>query len=248
MLICVRQTIRSDVKRGMNMIKWLMTGLILMMFLQGCNDTSESMTREKETENLTNNLFKAVEQKESDQIKKLIQKGINLNAQDSQGRTALMIATYNKDYDAAKILIDAGANVNIQDNMKNNPYLYASAEGYSDILLLTIQAGADTKVTNRYGGTGLIPASEHGYVDVVKMLLTKTDVDVNHVNNLGWTALLEAIILNNGNEMQQKTVQLLIEHGADVNLADGEGVTPLEHAKQKGFKEIEKILIEAGAD
>jgi ankyrin repeat protein len=131
--------------------------------------------------------------------------------------------------------------------MKNNPYLYASAEGYNDILRIIIGAGADTKITNRYGGTGLIPASEHGYVEVVDMLLTKTDVNVNHVNNLGWTALLEAIILNDGDEKQQKTVELLIQHGANVNLADGEGVTPLEHAKQKGFKEIETLLIEAGA-
>jgi ankyrin repeat protein len=92
----------------------------------------------------------------------------------------------------------------------------------------------------------LIPASEHGYVDVVKELLTNTEIDVNHVNNLGWTALMEAIILNNGNETQQQTVQLLIEHGADVNIPDKENVTPLQHAREKDFKEIEEILLKAG--
>ena len=111
----------------------------------------------------------------------------------------------------AKTLLKAGADVNIQDDMKNNPFLYAGAEGYLDILKLTIEAGADPTITNRYGGTALIPASEHGYLDVIKELLTSTDIDVNHVNNLGWTALMEAIILNNGNQVQQETVQLLID-------------------------------------
>lgn len=107
--------------------------------------------------------------------------------------------------------------------------------------------GLDPTITNRYGGTALIPASEHGYVDVIKELLSRTEVDVNHVNNLGWTALLEAIILNNGNETQQQVIQLLIEDGADVNIPDKEGVTPLQHAKEHGFKEIEDILLKAGA-
>lgn len=229
-------------------MKWSAAGLSIMLLLQGCTDKSESTnTPGKETSIMTNELHRATEQQDTEQVKKLIKDSVDINAQDSQGRTPLMIAAYNEDYDTAKVLIQAGADVNIQDNMKNNPYLYASAEGYSDILRIIIGAEADTKITNRYGGTGLIPASEHGYVEVVDMLLTKTDVNVDHVNNLGWTALLEAIILNDGNEKQQKTVELLIQHGANVNLADGEGVTPLEHAKQKGFKEIETLLIEAGA-
>lgn len=135
----------------------------------------------------------------------------------------------------------------IQDDMLNNPFLYAGAEGYMDILKLMIAAGADPKITNRYGGVALIPASEHGYVEVVEELLTNTKTDVNHVNNLGWTALLEAIILNDGSVKQQQTIRLLIEYGADVNLADKAGVSPLQHAREKGFKEIERILLEVGA-
>ena len=128
--------------------------------------------------------------------------------------------------------------------MKNNPFLYAGAEGYLDILKLTIDAGADPTITNRYGGTALIPASEHGYIDVIKELLTRTNIDVNHVNNLGWTALMEAIVLSNGNETQQQVIRLLIEHDADVNIPDNDGVTPLEHARAHHFEEIEKILLE----
>lgn len=201
-----------------------------------------------EDETMNEQLFKVVEGKEVDRVRDLLDKGVDINAQDTQGRTAIMIATYANDVEMVKVLIAEGADVDIQDNMLNNPFLYAGAEGYMEILKLMIVAGADPTITNRYGGVALIPASEHGYVEVVKELLTNTKTDVNHVNNLGWTALLEAIILNDGSEKQQQTIRLLIEHGADVNLADKDGVTPLEHAREKGYKEIEEILLEAGAN
>lgn len=201
-----------------------------------------------EDETMNEQLFKVVEGKEVDRVRDLLDKGVDINAQDTQGRTAIMIATYANDVEMVKVLIAEGADVDIQDNMLNNPFLYAGAEGYMEILKLMIAAGADPTITNRYGGVALIPASEHGYVEVVNELLTNTKTHVNHVNNLGWTALLEAIILNDGSEKQQQTIRLLIEHGADVNLADKDGVTPLEHAREKGYKEIEEILLEAGAN
>lgn len=55
-------------------------------------------------------------------------------------------------------------------------------------------------------------------------------------------------MLNNGDKKQQQTIQLLIDHGADVNIPDKNNVTPLEHARKNGFKEIESILLKAGAE
>ncbi|WP_419888812.1 ankyrin repeat domain-containing protein [Paenibacillus xylanexedens] len=220
-----------------------------MLIVQGCvpEMRNDSNVEEKAMTSADEQLFKAVEDSDTERIEQMIQAGANINAQDQSGRTVTMIATYNNDLTSAKVLIEAGADVNIQDDMKNTPFLYAGAEGYLDILKLTIEAGADPAITNRYGGTALIPAAEHGYVDVVQELLTQTSVDVDHVNQLGWTALLEAIILNDGNAQQQETIQLLIDHGADVNIPDRDGVSPLSHAKNKGFKEIEDILVRAGA-
>ncbi|WP_019413965.1 ankyrin repeat domain-containing protein [Paenisporosarcina sp. TG20] len=232
------------------MWKWFVISIIgCILLLQGCvsNDKRVPEKQEKEAKIVNEKLIQAAERKETDTIRRLIKEDVNINVQDSKGQTATMIATYNNDIETAKVLIEAGADVNIQDDMQNNPFLYSGAEGYFDILKLTIDAGADPTITNRYGGTALIPASEHGYVNVVKELLTHTDIDVNHVNNLGWTALLEAIILNDGNEKQQQTVQLLVEFGADVNISDKNDVTPLQHARKKGYKEIEGILMKAGA-
>ncbi|MGG2080996.1 ankyrin repeat domain-containing protein [Lysinibacillus pakistanensis] len=228
--------------------------IALTFILQGCasNDTEaiklDKGGNEEMATDLTSQLFQAVEKGELVALQNALDQKVNINAQDSKKRTALMIATYNQDVEAVKLLIDAGANVNIQDDLLNTPFLYAGAEGYLDILKLTIQAGADPTIVNRYGGTALIPAAEHGHVEVIEELLNDTTINVNHVNHLGWTALMEAIILNNGNSIQQTVVQLLIDHGADVNIPDNDNVTPLQHAKKQGFKEIENILIEAGAE
>lgn len=115
-----------------------------ILFLQACVPTDEGKNNNmKEGKGkMQEQLFLKTENKESEAVSKLIKEDIDINAKDQQGRTALMIATYNNDPITAKVLIDAGADVNIQDNLKNNPFLYAGAEGYLDILMLTIDAGA----------------------------------------------------------------------------------------------------------
>jgi hypothetical protein len=111
----------------------------------------------------------------------------------------------------------------------------------SQTLRLTLAAGADLKSTNRYGGTALIPAAHHGHPEAVKILLT-TAIDKDHVNKLGWTALLEAVILGEGGPAHIRTVRLLVDAGADVSIADEGGATAIEHARRRGFTEIERIL------
>jgi len=192
-------------------------------------------------------LIRAAEAGETASVLSLLEAGANINATDERGRTAAMAATHANQVETVRLLIEAGADINLRDQRLDNPFLYASAEGLFEIVQLTIEAQADTRLTNRFGGTALIPAAERGHVEIVRELLTRTDVDVNHVNNLGWTALLEAIILSDGGERHQQIVQLLVDHGADVNLADAQGITPLAHARQRGYVQIMDILLAAGA-
>src|SRR5215471_11365847 len=198
--------------------------------------------------NTTNEqLLQATQLEDKKAILALLQQGADINVRDAQGRTPVMIATYQHNTDMVRALLQAGADVNIRDNNKENPLLHSAAKGWLDILKLSIEAHADTRLTNRFGGISIIPASERGHVEIVRELLTHTDINVNHVNNLGWTALLEAIILSNGGKAHQQIVQLLVDHRADVNLADRDGVTPLQHARERGFSEIERILLQSGA-
>lgn len=179
-------------------------------------------------------------------IEKLLSEGVLIDARDHTGATALLVATHGNQIAAAKALVDAGADVNAKDNINDSAYLYAGARGHLEILKMTLSHGADLRSTNRYGGTALIPAAERGHVETVRTLI-EAGVDVDHVNRLDWTALLEAIILGNGGEQHQRIVELLVKAGADVNLADGKGETPLQHARSRGYAAIEKILVAADA-
>jgi uncharacterized protein len=180
-------------------------------------------------------------------IARLVAEGADIDARDADGRTPVMAATAARQTAAVRLLIDAGADVDIRDDRLDNPFLYAGAEGLLEILRLVNEAGADPALTNRYGGIALIPACERGHVDVVRYLLEESDVDVDHVNNLGWTGLLEAIILADGDAAHQEIVRLLLEHGADPDLGDRDGATPLHHARARGQAEVVAILVAGGA-
>lgn len=191
-------------------------------------------------------LHRAAAKDDTAAIRRLLAGKVEIDAKDGQGRTALLVATQENKAAAARLLIEAGANVNAKDDIQDSPYLLAGARGYTEILALTLAHGADLRSTNRYGGTALIPACERGHVETVRKLIA-AGVKVDHVNRLGWTGLLEAIILSDGGPRHQQIVTLLIEAGADVNLADRDGVTPLGHARQRGQTRIARLLEAAGA-
>ena len=173
-------------------------------------------------------------------VERLIREGASVAARDNRGRTALLAATHGNHGAAARALIAAGADVNARDDIQDSPFLYAGAEGRIEILKMTLPT-ADLKGTNRYGGTALIPAAHHGHIEVVRILLG-TAIDKDHVNRLGWTALLEAVILGDGGAVHTEIVRLLVDAGASVSIADKDGVTPLQHAKRRGFREMIRIL------
>lgn len=179
-------------------------------------------------------------------VQRLLASGAAVDARDRRGRTALLIATQANAVAAARVLVAAGADVNAKDDIEDSAYLLAGARGHIEILTLTLANGADLRSVNRYGGTALIPASHYGHVRAVEILL-RAGVAPDHVNRLGWTALLEAVILGDGGERHREIVRLLIAAGADVNIPDRQGVSPLAHARARGQVEIARMLERAGA-
>ncbi|MBX9884806.1 MAG: ankyrin repeat domain-containing protein, partial [Novosphingobium sp.] len=100
--------------------------------------------------------------------------------------------------------------------------------------------------TSRYDGTALIAAAHLGHDGVVKQLIA-AGAPLDHVNNLHWTALIESIVLGNGGPRHVATLKALVEAGANLQLADRNGNTPLRLARGRGYKEMVEILEKAGA-
>ncbi len=166
----------------------------------------------------------------------------NVNNVNSKKQSLLMMATYDNNLPMAQILVAKGADVNQQDNIQNSPFLYASASGYLEIVKLYLANGARFDVFNRYQGTGLIPAAEKGFTEVVELLANTPNFPINHINKLGWTALLEAIILGDGSEKYTQTVAILLKAGADKNIQDEQGATAFQHARRLGYTDMMKLL------
>ena len=203
------------------------------------------MHAQTQTNNADQALISAAARGDLPEVQRLLATGAGVGARDGRRRTALLAATQGNHVAVAAALIAKGADVNAQDDIQDSPFLLAGASGYLEIVRLCLKAGADLKSRNRYGGTALIPACHHGHLETVRVLL-KTAIDINHVNNLGWTALLEAVILGDGGPTHTEIVRELIAHKAQVNLADREGVTPLAHARRRGFREMARLLEAAG--
>jgi hypothetical protein len=132
--------------------------------------------------------------------------------------------------------------INAVDDQRDTPFLVTGVTGSVAMLEALLPGRPDTRITNRFGGVAVIPASERGHAPYVEAVLDRTDIDVNHVNDLGWTALLEAVILGNGGRRHQRVVASLLAHGADPSIADRDGVTPLEHARRRGHEPIVTLL------
>ncbi len=190
-------------------------------------------------------LLQAAGRGDSTALKRLIAAGAPLDPVDGAKRTPLLMAVANNHFEAAALLIEAGASINAQAANMDSPWLLAGALGRTEMLRLMIPKRPDFSLRNRFGGNALIPACERGHVETVKLLLT-TKIDVNHVNNLGWTCLLEIVILGDGGPRHVEIAKLVLAAGAKPDIADKDGVSPLTHAKRKGQREVASLIEQAG--
>lgn len=196
---------------------------------------------------LTTEFLNAAERGNLDGLKNCLAKGVDINVVNRQQSTAVTLASLNKNYACVEYLISAGADINKQNQTCFNPFLISCLNNDLTLLRLLLPANPDLNCLSRFGGVGLTPASEKGHVEIVRELLTRTDINVNHTNFVGWTPLLEAIVLNDGGAKQQEIVSLLLAHGASPHMTDKYGKKPLELAREKGYHEIAGLLIQAGA-
>ena len=187
-------------------------------------------------------LHAAAQRGDAATIRKLAGDRKALDARDAYGRTPLHVATFARKREAIRALVEAGAELHLLENDRYDCVTIAAVADDEQTLRLLLALGASAKlVTSRYDGTALIAAAHLGHDGVVRQLIA-AGAPLDHVNNLHWTAVIEAIVLGDGGRRHQATLRALIDAGANLRLADREGRTPLELARGRGYAEMVRML------
>ncbi len=219
--------------------------LLLVALLAPCAHAQNAPTRQEIA--IYAGLHEAAAKGDVAEIERLIKEGEKPNLQDSKSRTPLIVAAFLKQHAAARALLRLGADPNRLEIERYDIATIAAVANDIEMLKIALDGGASAKnITSRYDGTALIAAAHLGHVEAVKLLIA-AKAPLNHRNNLGLTGLMEAIVLGNGGANHTATVRALVEAGCDVNIADRQGNTPLQHARRRGYVEMARILENAGA-
>lgn len=192
-------------------------------------------------------LHAAAQKGDAPAIERLAAARADLNARDSNGRTPLHVAVFARQRGAIGALVKAGAGIDLLDADRYDGVTIASVADDGETLGLLLALGANARlITSRYDGTALIAAAHLGHDGVVRQLIS-AGAPLDHVNNLHWTAAIEAVVLGDGGPRHQQTLRALIDAKANLQLADRQGNTPLQLARIKGYREMAQMLEAAGA-
>ncbi len=175
-------------------------------------------------------------------IRRLAATGADLNARDASGRTPAHVAAFASNDGALRALAEAGADMNALENRVYDVLTIAAVANDLEMTSLAMELGnRPDLITSVYDGSALIAAAHLGHHEVVSLLITG-GAPLDLVNNLGWTALMEAVVLGDGGPDHVATVRALVNAGADTDIPDQDGVTPLQHAEARGYVDIAEII------
>ena len=225
---------------------FVITGFLSVLVLMASSSAAQIPPSDAELRSYAG-LHAAAAKGDAAGIEKLIAAGEKPNIQDSRGRTPLHVAAHFGRHDAARALLRRGANVNALEAQKYDIITIAAVTDDVEMLKIALAAGGNARaITSPYNGTALIAAAHLGHAGVVRTLIV-AKAPLDHVNNLGWTALIESIVLGNGGKDHTDTLEALVSAGANVNIPDRNGMTPLQLARGRGYPDMVKILEAAGA-
>ncbi|MFN0192752.1 MAG: ankyrin repeat domain-containing protein [Aestuariivirga sp.] len=187
-------------------------------------------------------LHRAAASGDASEAERLAASGARLEERDGNGRTPFLVAAFAGQRDVMKRLAKAGADVNAKDAQAYDAVTITAVADDIETLKTALELGNKaTNITSPYDGTALIAAAHLGHDEVVHVLI-KAGAPLDHVNNLGWTALIEAVVLGDGGKRHTETVRALVEAGADTSIADRSSQTPLDLARARGYAGMVKLL------
>ncbi len=180
------------------------------------------------------------------------EKGIDVSARYSNGKTMLHEAIRFAKLDAVRYLIGKGIDIDIKDGYGDTPLHWAAIRGKIDMVRYFIEQGADVNAKDNDDLTSLHWAVLYANLKVVRCLV-EDGSDVDAKDKRGWTPL-HLIAKNNrllwGDDLNEMlgTTEYFIQKGADVNAKDKDGNTPLHLAAMNGKIDVAKVLLKHNAD
>jgi ankyrin repeat protein len=197
-----------------------------------------------------------------ERVRLFLRAGINPDATDEQGRTALMEAASSNAVPTIQTLITLGATLDLKDRDGDTALIHAAITGSVEALKVLANGGAFVNAADNRGSTALIYCVLDGSYECADALLER-GADIEATTSDGYTALL-LLVKNTKQEERKsqswrnafvkekmdpiKTLRTLIEHGADVNATNKKGETALRLAEVSGVTEVIRLLKEAGAN
>ena len=191
----------------------------------------------------TRYLHEAVKKSQRDLVVSYLSQpnGMDVNARDGYGMTALMWAVGRGYQDIVKVLLEHGADVEARNELLSVWSIEKIETGKSDARVLYDRMGM-LHAKKHYGWTALMWAARNGQTDLVN-LLTNSGANINAITKDGWTALVHAI-----DNKHVETAHLLLERGADPNLIEDDCSPAVSLAAGHGFADLVQAILDRGGD
>jgi ankyrin repeat protein len=211
----------------------------MFLVLLFCLLTSVSYAGEAEE-----GFFKAAETGNVSEVNRFLEQGVNVNAKDKDGNTALILALANDRQEVVNAIIEKGAEVNAKNFNDDTPLMLASRYGSLAGVKALLEKGAEVNAKTKSGMTAFLLASMEGRLDVVNTLLGN-GADIGAKDDNGYTALMLA-----SNHCHLDSVKLLLEKGVDINMKTKDLLQSALSlaAMSPGNKDVVKFLLDKGAD
>ena len=187
-------------------------------------------------------LYEAAEVGDLTEVKRLLERGAEIDARNGDSRTPLHAACYDGHLEVVRLLLSGGAKIGARDNDGETPLHRASRSGHSEVVVELLSGGAEIDARDRNGWTPLHHACGGGHLGLVLMLLER-GAEIEAQTHFGKTPLHCAC-----RKGHLDVAVALLGRGADIEARTNTNQTPLHFASHSGHPEIVVELLSGGAE
>ncbi|CAL4113280.1 unnamed protein product [Meganyctiphanes norvegica] len=182
----------------------------------------------------------------TDMVALLIEFGADVNQTNTQGMSALNLASAHGQCEVVRLLVAAQASLTTTDCFNHSPMVLAAQQGYLNVVgyLQSCDWPGPAEVLRNVSYQALVAASANGHSNVVEFLLDMSDVSINGSDNVtGETALTAA-----AGAGHTALIASLLRMGAAINKSNSRNCSPLTCSVRSGHYEVAKLLLGQGVD